>query len=338
LCAEKTHHARIRQNFNNKPEAIQKLADLESELAGHVDTSRVQRTRYMKLLLFSTLRWLERRLSVRSLYWIVVGYASGRSALKPKLSAVTLPALLVTETSGQTIRTTRVEYFLHQMLEHFPDRLAEPKWTSLCRIEGLDHVLQARRNGRPIVFAFLHAGPYRLSRFWLRAIGVPAATLVAGKAEQRTEFERLRDGLSPFSEIPTAFYLNQLRKVSEFLAAGNSLLVAIDHRAGKQMNVPIGEGWTFQMAVGAVRLAIRHRAELIPFVILHEGHWRFQIKLGRPVPANYLAGEVDLIHAGKHLLDEMLPHFRTHPRQCTARMVSHLLPTPLTNPDGRSPE
>ena len=36
---------RIRQNFNNKPEAIQKLADLESDLAGHVDTSRVQRTR-----------------------------------------------------------------------------------------------------------------------------------------------------------------------------------------------------------------------------------------------------------------------------------------------------
>ena len=36
---------RIRQNFNNKPEAIQKQADLEAELAGHIETSRLQRTR-----------------------------------------------------------------------------------------------------------------------------------------------------------------------------------------------------------------------------------------------------------------------------------------------------
>ena len=36
---------RIRQNFNNKSEAIQKQAELEAGLAGHVETSRLQRTR-----------------------------------------------------------------------------------------------------------------------------------------------------------------------------------------------------------------------------------------------------------------------------------------------------
>ena len=37
------------------------------------------------------------------------------------------------------------------------------------------------------------------------------------------------------------------------------LLVAIDAGAVKRVDLPVGEGWTFQMAAGAVRLAIRHR-------------------------------------------------------------------------------
>ena len=48
-------------------------------------------------------------------------------------------------------------------------------------------------------------------------------------------------------------------------------------------------------------------------MVIDEGRWRFQIKLGLRVPAEYLAAENDLIPAGKHLLDEMLPHFRSHP-------------------------
>jgi lauroyl/myristoyl acyltransferase len=221
---------------------------------------------------------------------------------------------------------------LKQILEYFPERLAEPKWMSRCRIEGLDHVLQARQNGRPVVLGFVHSRAYRMSRFWLRAAGVSVANLIAGKAESRAKLDRLGDGFSPFPESPTAFYVDQLRQACKFLAAGNSLLVALDTGAGDQINVPIGEGWTFQMSTGAMRLANLYSAELIPCVVIDEGRWRFQIKLGRPVPAEYLAAEADWIHAGKHLLDEMLPHFRNHPDQLTDQLIKNFQPAHSATP------
>ena len=144
--------------------------------------------------------------------------------------------------------------------------------------------------------------------------------------------------MCPFPEIPIAFYLDQLREASEFLAAGNSLLIAVDHSAGKQMRVPVGDGWTFQMATGAVRLAVRHRAELFPCVVIDEGCWRFQIKVGRPVPAEYLAAETDLIPAGKHLLNEMLPHFRSYPKQCSHQLIKCFQPPPTAAVDAAGGE
>lgn len=227
---------------------------------------------------------------------------------------------------------------LNEILEYLPERLVEPKWTSRCRIEGLEHVLRARQNGRPVVLAFTHFSAYHLSRLWLRAAGVPAAALIVGKAEDRTQLKRLEDRFSPFPEIPTCFYLDQLRKASEFLSAGNLLLIAIDNAAGKQMSVPVGEGWRFQMATGAVRLAIRHQAELISCVVIDEGHWRFRVKLGRPVPAEYLTAGVDWTQAGKHLLDEMLPHFRKHPGHCSYQLIKYFqscppVPSAATAPD-----
>lgn len=188
-------------------------------------------------------------------------------------------------------------------------------------VEGFEHILRARQAGRPVVLAFTHFGAYRLSRFWLRAAGIPGASLHGGKAEIRSKLERLEDRFSPFPGIPTAFYSDQLREVNKFLAAGNALLIAIDDTAGKQMSVPACEGWTFRMATGAVRLAIRHQAELIPCTVIDNGRWHFQIKLGRPVPSEHLAAGVDWTQAGKHLIDEMLPHFRNHPEQCSNHLI-----------------
>lgn len=279
-------------------------------------------------LFFHGVRWMERRLSVRNLYRILRLHAFVRAALKGIPASVPLPACLGASTPVRTTREWWIRGFLNQLLEYLPDRLAEPKWMDRCRIAGLDQVLQARQNGRPVVLAFSHFGAFRLSRFWLRAAGVPTATLHNGRAKNRTRLKKLEDGFCPFPEIPTAFYLDQLREVSGFLAAGNSLLIAMDHAAGNQMSVPVCDGWTFRMATGAVRLAVRHRAELIPCVVLDEGRWRFQIKLGRPVPAEYLAAEIDLTPAGKHLLNEMLPHFRNHPKQCSSQLIKcfHLSP------------
>lgn len=284
-------------------------------------------------LFFFSIRWLERRLSVRLLYWILTPHAFVRAAVKGIPVSVSLPSCLGAGKSVRAICDWRMKDYLNRILEYLPERLAEPKWINRCHIAGLNNVLRARQNGRPVLLAFSHFGAYRLSRFWLRAAGVPVATMHGGNAENRSKLERLEDRFCPFPEIPTAFYSDQLREVNEFLAAGNSLLIAIDNARGRQMNVPVCEDWTFQMATGAVRLAIRHQAELIPCVVIDEGHWRFQIKLGRPVPAEYLTAEADWLHAGKHLLNDMLPHFRSHPKQCSHQLIKCFQPSPPASAD-----
>ena len=113
-----------------------------------------------------------------------------------------------------------------------------------------------------------------------------------------------------------AFYQDQLREMIAFVAAGNPLLIPIDAPTGKQMIIPFCDGWNFHMATGAVRLAIRQQAELIPCAIIDEGGWYFCIKFGRPVPGEFLSAETDWSRAGKYLLDEMIPVFQAHPEQC----------------------
>jgi len=118
------------------------------------------------------------------------------------------------------------------------------------------------------------------------------------------------------------FYQDELREAVEFLTAGNALLVGIDLARGRQMNVPVRDGWNFQMATGALRMAIRHQAELVPYCLIDEGGWRFRIELGRPVPREYLLSDSDLSRAGKHLIEEMLVHFQRHPEQCPKYLLA----------------
>ena len=264
------------------------------------------------LLFFFSVRWLERRLPVRNLYRVLRTHAFVRAALKGIPASLHLAGPGAAK-SARAMREERMERYLNQILEYLPDRLAEPKWMGNCRIAGLERLQQARQNGRPVVLAFRHFGPYFLFRPWLRAAGFPVATLIKGKPGSRSRLRRCEDRVSPFPGIPTSFRLDQLLAADKFLAAGNVLLVAIDFATGKQMDVPVGGGRTFRMATGAVRLAIRHRAELIPCSIIDEGRWRFQIELGRPAPAECLASEADLVPAGKHLLGELLSHFGDRP-------------------------
>ncbi len=290
---------------------------------------RIQETR--RRLFFFSIRWLERRLPVRLLYWILRPHAFVRAAVKGIPAPVSVPSCRGAAKSGRAAREWRMKGYLNRMLEYLPDRLAEPEWMELCHVAGLEPVLQARQNRRSVVLAFPHFGAYRLAKSWLRSAGLPVATMHGGKAESRSKLERLEDAFSPLPGIPTVFYSDQLREVNEFLAAGNLLLIAIDHENGRQMTVPVCDGWTFQMATGAVRLAVRHRAELIPCVVIDGGRWHFQIKLGRPGPPECLADGIGWTHAGKHLLDEMLPHFRSHPRHCSHQFIKRFRP-PLDAP------
>jgi lauroyl/myristoyl acyltransferase len=211
---------------------------------------------------------------------------------------------------------------LNTVLEFFPEQLGTPKWRDRLQIDGLQYLETARRQQRPVILAFCHFGPYSLLRFWLRAAGFPVATLVKGQSQVRPMDKRLKDRVSPFPEIPTAFHReNQLRDAVKFLASGNVLLVAIDIMSGKKMELALDECWQFWMATGPIRMAMRQNAEIIPCSIIDRGDWHFRIHLGPPVPAALLASG-DPLPVGKHLLDAMLPVWRAHPEHCTKEFLT----------------
>jgi lauroyl/myristoyl acyltransferase len=279
---------------------------------------------------FSTWRWAERRFSPQAFYSLLKPFSLARAtancAFRKRAYATPRPDFLRVPEPARAERQQRMNDYLNHILELFPDRLSEEKWIQNCRVEGLEHLQSACRNKCPTVLAFSHFGPFFLLRFLLRAKGIPTATLLGGESEKRGPLMRLKDGFSPFNQVPISFYGDQLRAASEFIATGNPLLVAIDVPVNKQIDVPFCDGWAFQMAAGAVRLAMRCNAELIPCSIVDEGCWHFSIKFGKPVPKELLLSENDWLPAGKHLMDEMIPIFRTWPEQCRPDLIRRLKP------------
>jgi lauroyl/myristoyl acyltransferase len=289
---------------------------------------------------FSGLRRAERRLPVERLYSLLKPFALARATLntafKNPRPCVPLPECLEAPWSWRLARQRRMSDYLNRYLEYFPERLAEPKWKGQCLMVGGGELLKAWQGGRPAVLAFCHFGPIHLLRAWVRAGGIPGAALVVGKAENRPELIRKTDRLVQYPHIPTRFYLDELKAAVEFLAAGNVLFIAIDGAAGRQIEVPFCEGWTFQMATGAMRLAIRHQAELIPCSIVEEGPWRFRIELGEPAPKEFLTAESEGRRAGEYLLAAMLPRFQAHPEQCGRELMLRLRKNGSAAPPGRS--
>jgi lauroyl/myristoyl acyltransferase len=254
---------------------------------------------------------------------VLTPIAFARSVSQKPFQRVPQPACLGNGVSAARESTGAL---LNRTLEFFPDRLADARWSKRCRIDGLEHWRDARRRGHPVILAFGHFGPFRVFREWMRAAGVPASALIAADPETRPKLKRLEDAVHPFPETPTCFCLNQLRAASAFVAAGNTLFVALDHPVGKRLMIPLDAEWSFEMSAGALRLAARHGAELIPCAIVDEGGWRFRIQLGRPVPEKFLANDAELVRAGKHLLDELLPVFRSHPEQCEGKLLERFRP------------
>jgi hypothetical protein len=281
---------------------------------------------------FSILRRAERLLPLHSLYSVLRTFFLARAALntvfKQPIPARDLPAFLCLPKTVRTRTQHRTDRYVNQIVQFFPDRLSSAKWKDRCCIEGIVHLHEARRKVRPLIVAFCHFGPYYLLRFWLRAAGFPAATFVGGEQAMRQRLKRVQDRFSPAPEIPVVFYQKQLREAVEFLAAGNLLLIAIDAPSGKQIDVPFCEGWTFQMATGAMRLASRCQAELLPCSIVDEGCWHFGIKFGPPVPRIHLATEAGWPLAGRHLIDQWFPDFQARPDQCWADLTKCLKRNP----------
>lgn len=275
-------------------------------------------------LVFFTIRGLELRLSPHGLYRLVAPLGFTRAALeRPE----PVPGCFAKSTSRHALRRARTTFLLSRVLEFFPDRLAMPKWQSRFQTSGLDQIQEARKQGRRVVLVCFHFGTYKLTPFWLRALGVPVIALLGGNSEVRSRVKRMKDQLSPFPEIPTVLYSNdQLRSLIEVLSAGNVVLLAVDRETSRQITLPVNDRWSFRMATGAIRLASHYDAELFPCSMTDQGEWHFRLEIGRPVPREYLVNGPDIESAAQHLLQELLPGVQKRPEQSAGYLFNCFQP------------
>jgi hypothetical protein len=263
-------------------------------------------------------RTAEHFLPVAVLYAILKPFYQARGflyAVFDRRKKPFLPAFLQSTQTRRIRSRLRAAFYLNHVLDYFPERLAGAKWKGRCPVEGLEYLQAARQNGRPVILAFYHFGPYFLLRSWLRVAGFPAGSYLAGtgKKPRRTRVRQFTDRFYPWPKI--IFAQDDPAAAAEFLKAGNLLMIPLDVPSGRQTHIPFGEDWSFQMAASAMPLAQGRQADLIPCCIIDEGAWNFRIKLGSPVPKEYLAVEADWSRAGEHLLAEMLPFMQAHADQ-----------------------
>jgi hypothetical protein len=282
-------------------------------------------------LRFHIIRFYERICPPQTLYSLLAPVVSLRAAFKKRPAELPLPVILGVGSIVPGTDKSWYCYYFNCTLSFFPKRLAAPEWLERCSFSGLERLLEVQRQGQPVIIVACHFGPWYLLRFWLRAAGIRAATMIAGQAGERSYLHRLKDQVTLFPEIPTVFYSHQLREVAKFLAAGNVLVMAVDNNSGNQIHIPVDADFHFRMATGALRLAARHRARLFSCNIKDEGRWRFRVELGRPVPEAFLSDPPDFLLAGRHLLDEMLPGFRACPEQCSKMVLESFQPVATKN-------
>jgi lauroyl/myristoyl acyltransferase len=275
-------------------------------------------------LAFYAIRNLEQRVSPTGLYMALAPLAFARAAFS---FSQRFPEYFCEPPSSRKAWRARMNYLLGRGLEFIPDRLATAKWQARFQTTGLVHIQEARERKRSVVLVCFHFGAFKLIPFWLRSQGIPVIALLGGESGSRSAAKRMKDKLSPFSPLPTVLYRkDQLRSVVRFLRTGHVLFVAVDRETGKRITIPINEHCSFQMATGAIRLAAKCDAELIPCFMIDEGRWQFRLEIGQPVPSEFLTTKLDNIGAAQHLLRELLPVVSKHPEFCADYLVNCLRP------------
>lgn len=229
---------------------------------------------------------------------------------------------------------TRVN--LTKLLTFWPDRLANPRWQRRGRCTDLVALERLASQDRPVILAIVHFGPMAMLRYWLRAQGLAAASLVAHVGDHlstsRRHKQRLSDRATGMADVPHILDVHQLRTVLDFLQPRRFLIVAVD--GGKGESWPIsGPGFSLRMATGAVRLASRVNGIVVPCLIRAERSMAFTVHLGAPVPAAWVADRRQRFAACAHLLQEFLPILRAHPEQCAYELLWRLQ-TSAPLPDG----
>jgi lauroyl/myristoyl acyltransferase len=288
---------------------------------------------------FHGLRALERVLPVGLLYallWPFIAVSTAWELFGPRqvlrrlhrLPVSLRPPLSATAWAWRIWRQ-RLELNMARLIWLWPDRLHTARWQRRCRCTGLEQFEQLRARGRPVVVAVLHFGPAPVLRYWMRARGLPVAALATRPpswgAPYRATVDRLSDKVSGLAGVAHVFNLSQLKSMYYFLDAPRLLYMAVDGGEGRQWSVP-GDDFSLLLAPGALRVAARSHAAVIPCLIRADGPLRLAIHFGRPVPDEWVGDPGQHPAACAHLLREFRPVLQAQPEQCTARLLSRFGP------------
>ncbi len=283
-------------------------------------------------------RWAERRLGAASLFPMLLPWTMWE-ILRRRKDFRYFARLRERLPSSFWQETRPLPHFL-RMIIHWQgslcacllyDRFRTPGLDRRFRIEGTPPDQLPEWGQRPVVLAFLHLDGFPTIRYWLRARGIPATTLVGGAPplllDQET-FHRVRiEADSVYGlDHPHAFTPNQLKAVIQALTPGHALVIALDGiaTAGPLVEHPL-EGRTIRLKDGAFRIAARSSAVLQPVAVTQTGFLSFTLRFGEPVPDAWMAdAEPTRVH--DHLLAQLWEPARQDPGSLTWSTLESMAP------------
>jgi len=189
------------------------------------------------------------------------------------------------------------------------DRLSSPAWASRITVSGTPPNELPGWGQRPVIVAFVHTGAFSLLRYGMRARGIPTASLVAGLPRviviHAETIRRAGDTLHGMGDVPHTFMgPKALREALHFLRPGHALTVALDGAKGPDLIPCDAGGLILHVKDGAVRLAQRTNALLLPASVQRKGPFRFEFRFGPPVPEHLLQSD-DTTEALQYLVREL---------------------------------
>ncbi len=184
------------------------------------------------------------------------------------------------------------------------DRLRRASWVKRIKIQGFCPDTLPEWGKKPVIVTFLHSAGYTLLRSTLRARGIPAVTQVMAVPEYfwyHPEIYEAGDRMYRLTGVPHFFTgPNAVREAVRWLVPGHVLIMALDGGAMEKRLAYDVEGRGLYLNNGAVRLAQKTGAMVVPATVHRTGRCAYEIHFGSPVPENLLQ-EADAEAAMTHL-------------------------------------
>jgi len=146
---------------------------------------------------------------------------------------------------------------------------------------ALDAILQAKAQGRGILFVSAHYGPFDAGRIGMRTLGVEVGALY--RTQNNPWFNRFMiDRLGRAGQPMVPRGRSGLRTLIRHLRAGGAMVILIDQKAAGQPLDFLGH--PAMTSIDAAELALRHDLLLMSGVTRRVGDDRYRLEFEGPVP------------------------------------------------------